>query len=83
MLLDEPTSSLDPATTERIESLIETLVPEITVVIVTHNLGQARRVSSRTILLQSGALVEEGPTSAIFDAPSSEVTARYVSGQFA
>jgi phosphate transport system ATP-binding protein len=83
LLLDEPTSSLDPATTERIESLIETLVPEITVVIVTHNLGQARRVSSRTILLQTGSLVEEGPTSALFDAPSNEVTARYVSGQFA
>ena len=82
LLLDEPTSSLDPATTERIEDLISRLTPEISVIVVTHNLGQARRLSDRTILFHDGTLVEEGPTAALFESPSSEITARYVTGRF-
>ena len=66
LLLDEPTSSLDPMATESIEALIRTLVPALTVVIVTHNLGQARRISDRTIFLYQGHLVEHGDTVQVF-----------------
>ena len=62
LLLDEPTSSLDPVATESIEELIRGLAPELTVVIVTHNLAQARRVSHRTVFLNRGRLVEHGDT---------------------
>jgi phosphate transport system ATP-binding protein len=82
LLLDEPTSSLDPLATESIEALLKTLVPKITIVIVTHNLGQATRVADRTIFLNSGHLVEHGPTSQVFEHPAKEETARYVSGRF-
>ena len=58
LLLDEPTSSLDPVATEAIEALVRTLVPALTVVIVTHNLAQARRVSDRTMFLYQGHLVD-------------------------
>src|SRR6202012_2456315 len=66
LLLDEPTSSLDPGGTESIEGLIKTLGPQITVVIVTHNLAQARRVADRTIFLNAGRLVETGDTQQLF-----------------
>jgi phosphate transport system ATP-binding protein len=82
LLLDEPTSSLDPVATESIEALLRTLVPKITVIIVTHNLAQATRVSDRTIFLNQGRLVEQGPTSQVFGDPAQEETARYVSGRF-
>jgi phosphate transport system ATP-binding protein len=82
LLLDEPTSSLDPVATESIEALIRSLVPELTVVIVTHNLAQARRVADRTIFLNSGRLVEHGETRQMFSNPAEEETARYVSGRF-
>jgi phosphate transport system ATP-binding protein len=82
LLLDEPTSSLDPAATESIESLIKSLTPDLTVVIVTHNLAQASRVSDRTIFLNNGRLVEHGETRQIFENPEQEETARYVSGRF-
>lgn len=82
LLLDEPTSSLDPMATESIEALIRTLVPALTVVIVTHNLGQARRISDRTIFLYQGHLVEHGDTVQVFEHPAKEETARYVSGRF-
>jgi phosphate transport system ATP-binding protein len=82
LLLDEPTSALDPMATESIEQLIRTLVPRITVIIVTHNLAQARRVADRTIFLYQGHLVEHGPTQQVFENPASEDTARYVSGRF-
>jgi phosphate transport system ATP-binding protein len=82
LLLDEPTSSLDPVATESIEALIRTLVPRLTVVIVTHNLAQARRIADRTIFLHSGRLVEHGETEQIFESPAQEETARYVSGRF-
>ena len=82
LLLDEPTSALDPMATESIEKLIRTLVPMITVLIVTHNMAQARRVADRTIFLNGGQLVEHGPTQQVFENPAREETARYVSGRF-
>jgi len=82
LLLDEPTSSLDPVATESIEKLIRALVPDLTVVIVTHNLAQATRVSDHTIFLNNGRLVETGQTSQVFEQPRHEETARYVSGHF-
>lgn len=82
LLLDEPTSSLDPVATESIEALIRTLVPRLTVVIVTHNLAQATRVSDWTMFLNKGRLVEHGPTSQVFDNPQQEETANYVRGRF-
>jgi phosphate transport system ATP-binding protein len=82
LLLDEPTSSLDPVATESIEALIRTLVPRLTVVIVTHNLAQARRVSDRTVFLNKGRLVEHGETKQIFENPAEEETAHYVTGRF-
>lgn len=81
LLLDEPTSSLDPVTTENIEALIRGLAPALTVVIVTHNLGQARRVSQRTVFLYGGHLVEAGSTSQLFDAPRQTETERYIAGR--
>jgi phosphate transport system ATP-binding protein len=82
LLLDEPTSSLDPMATESIESLVRTLVPRLTVVIVTHNLAQANRIADSTIFLNRGRLVEHGPTRQIFEDPQNDETARYVSGQY-
>jgi phosphate transport system ATP-binding protein len=82
LLLDEPTSSLDPMSTESIEALIKDLTPEITVVIVTHNLAQASRVSDRTMFLNRGRLVEHGDTRQVFENPAQEETAHYVSGRF-
>jgi len=82
LLLDEPTSSLDPITTESIEELIKTLVPRLTVIIVTHNLAQARRVSERTVFLNAGRMVEHGETQQVFENPAEEETARYVGGRF-
>jgi len=82
LLLDEPTSSLDPVATESIEALIRTLAPKLTVVIVTHNLAQATRVSDRTIFLNKGRLVEHGETKQIFQSPAEDETARYVEGRF-
>lgn len=82
LLLDEPTSSLDPVATESIEALIRTLTPQLTVIIVTHNLAQARRVADRTIFLNKGRLVEHGETRQVFENPAEEETANYVSGRF-
>lgn len=82
LLLDEPTSALDPMATESIEKLIRNLTPKITVIIVTHNMAQARRVADRTIFLYQGHLVEHGPTQQVFENPAREETAHYVSGRF-
>jgi phosphate transport system ATP-binding protein len=82
LLLDEPTSSLDPVATESIEALVRTLVPRLTVVIVTHNLAQARRIADSTIFLNAGRMVEHGSTEQVFEHPVSEETARYVNGRF-
>ena len=82
LLMDEPTSALDPMATDRIERLIDELKRHYTVVIVTHNMQQAGRVSDRTAFMHLGRLVEEGPTDQIFFNPKHEMTERYVSGHF-
>jgi phosphate transport system ATP-binding protein len=82
LLLDEPTSSLDPNATESIEQLLRTLVPGLTVVIVTHNMAQARRVADQTIFLNQGRMVEHGDTTQVFENPAQDETARYVGGRF-
>jgi len=82
LLLDEPTSALDPGATESIEALIRTLVPQLTVIIVTHNLAQANRVADMTIFLNQGRMVEYGETKQLFERPAEDETARYVGGRF-
>jgi len=82
LLLDEPTASLDPVGTQRIEELIQDLKQEFTVVIVTHNMQQAGRVSDLTAFFYLGQLVEVGPTKEIFTAPREERTEAYVTGRF-
>ncbi|MHB8438761.1 MAG: phosphate ABC transporter ATP-binding protein [Acidimicrobiales bacterium] len=81
LLLDEPTSSLDPVTTEIVEDLLRKLVPVLTIVIVTHNLAQARRVARNTAFLYNGRLVESGPTEALFDSPKEPETVSYIGGR--
>jgi phosphate transport system ATP-binding protein len=80
LLIDEPTSSLDPRTTESVEQLIRDMVPALTIIIVTHNLGQARRVSDATMFFYDGHLVEHGPTEDVFTSPVHPDTKRYVDG---
>ncbi|MBD3400287.1 MAG: phosphate ABC transporter ATP-binding protein [Candidatus Coatesbacteria bacterium] len=82
LLLDEPASALDPISTARLEELIEELEGRYTVVIVTHNLQQAARVSQYTAFLMLGELVEFGITDEIFTAPSDERTENYLRGIF-
>ena len=81
LLLDEPTSSLDPVTTEAIEALLKTLAPALTLIVVTHNLGQAMRVSHQTMFFYQGALIEYGSTDDLFNRPSHPDTERYVTGR--
>jgi len=81
LLLDEPTSALDPISTESIEELIRNLTPALTLVIVTHNLAQATRVSHNTMFFYQGRLVEHGPTHELFNSPREDDTQRYVSGR--
>ena len=81
LLLDEPTSSLDPVTTESIESLIRTMTPALSLIVVTHNLGQAMRISDQTMFFYQGALVEHGATDDVFNRPSQPDTERYVTGR--
>ncbi|MDZ7801453.1 MAG: phosphate ABC transporter ATP-binding protein PstB [Trueperaceae bacterium] len=82
ILMDEPTGALDPIATDRIERLIHDMKRDYTVVIVTHNMQQAGRVSDRTAFMHLGVLVEEGPTEQIFTDPKHELTEHYVSGRF-
>ena len=82
ILMDEPTSALDPIATDRIEQLIHEIKRDYTVIIVTHNMQQAGRVSDRTAFMHLGVLIEEGPTDTIFTNPKHEMTERYVSGHF-
>jgi phosphate transport system ATP-binding protein len=81
LLLDEPTSALDPISTELVESLLRTLVPALTLIVVTHNLGQAQRLSHTTMFFYQGALIEHGPTEQLFANPTAPETQRYVSGR--
>jgi len=80
LLLDEPTSSLDPHSTEAVEELVRRLSSELTVVIVTHNLAQAKRLSDATIFFSDGRVVETGPTDELFSRPRRPETARYLGG---
>lgn len=82
LLLDEPASALDPISTQRLEELLCELKHELTVVIVTHNLQQAARVSDHTAFFFMGRLVETGPTQKLFTAPREERTEGYVTGRF-
>jgi phosphate transport system ATP-binding protein len=82
ILMDEPASALDPASTLRIEELIEELRDEYTVIIVTHNMQQAARVSKWTMFMLNGEVVEMGPTDRMFTAPSDQRTEDYVTGRF-
>ncbi|MBN8734914.1 MAG: phosphate ABC transporter ATP-binding protein PstB [Xanthomonadales bacterium] len=82
LLLDEPTSALDPIATGRIEQLIEELKRDYTIVIVTHNMQQAARVSDRTAFMYLGELVEFDATEKIFTKPAKRQTEDYISGRF-
>ena len=82
LLLDEPTSALDPISTSRIEQLIEELKLDYTIVIVTHNMQQAARVSDFTAFMYLGDLIEHDTTSNIFSAPSQKQTEDYITGRF-
>jgi phosphate transport system ATP-binding protein len=82
LLMDEPASALDPIATQRIEELIYTLKRDYTIVIVTHNMQQAARISDETAFFWLGQLVEMGPTSRIFTNPAEKLTEDYVTGRF-
>jgi phosphate transport system ATP-binding protein len=81
LLLDEPTSALDPISTELVEALLRQLTPALTLIIVTHNLGQARRASNQTMFLYEGRLVEHGATEDVFERPKEQRTEHYVTGR--
>ncbi len=82
LLLDEPTSALDPISTGKVEELISTLKNDYTVVIVTHNMQQAARVSDYTAYMYLGELIEFGQTEAIFMKPNRQETEDYITGRF-
>lgn len=82
LLMDEPTSALDPISTGKIEELCEKLKDDLTVVIVTHNMQQAARISDNTAFFLLGELIEFGATEKIFASPEKEQTLNYISGRF-
>jgi phosphate transport system ATP-binding protein len=82
LLLDEPTASLDPASTQKIEELVYQLRSSMTIVIVTHNMQQAARVSDRTAFMLNGELVEVAMTNTLFTAPVDPRTEAYITGRF-
>ncbi len=82
LLMDEPCSALDPVATARIEELIREVAMSLTVVIVTHNMQQAARVSTRTAFLYMGRLVEVGETASLFTRPKERLTEEYITGRF-
>ena len=82
ILMDEPCSALDPIATARIEELIEELRCDYTIVIVTHSMQQAARVSQQTCLFHMGKVVESGPTSRIFTSPEKQQTQDYITGRY-
>ncbi len=82
LLLDEPTASLDPVSVQRVEELVYELRRDITVVIVTHNMQQAARVSDETAFLLAGELIEMAATQTLFTTPSDERTEAYITGRF-
>ncbi len=82
ILMDEPTSALDPIASSKIEELIHNLKKDLTIIIVTHNMQQAARVSDMTAFMYLGELVEYGATKQIFENPQKDLTERYISGKF-
>jgi len=82
LLLDEPTASLDPISTQKVEELVYQLRGVVTVVIVTHNMQQAARVSNRTAFMLGGELVEVAPTNLLFTTPQDPRTEAYITGRF-
>jgi phosphate transport system ATP-binding protein len=82
LLLDEPTASLDPISTQKVEELVYELRQDVTVVIVTHNMQQAARVSNRTAFMLNGELVEVAATDRMFTNPGDPRTEAYITGRF-
>jgi phosphate transport system ATP-binding protein len=82
LLMDEPCSALDPVSTARIEDLLFELKEKLTIVIVTHNMQQAARVSDFTAFMENGILIEYGPTETLFTNPENQRTEEYVTGRF-
>lgn len=82
ILMDEPCSALDPSATSKIEALMKDLSEKYTVIVVTHNLQQASRVSDYTAFMYVGKLVEYGNTTSVFENPKSELTDKYITGKF-
>jgi phosphate transport system ATP-binding protein len=82
ILMDEPTSALDPISTGRIEELMDELKRDYTIIIVTHNMQQAGRISDRTAFFLTGEIVEEGPTYDLFHRPKDKRTEEYITGRF-
>jgi phosphate transport system ATP-binding protein len=82
VLMDEPCSALDPSATAKIEQLMRELEKNYTVVIVTHNMQQAARVSDYTAFLYLGKMIEYGPTDEIFENPKDKLTENYITGRF-
>lgn len=82
LLMDEPTSSLDPSSTAKIETLVSVIKNNATVIIITHNVQQAARISDFTAFLYLGELIEFGDTKKIFESPKNPLTEKYVTGRF-
>lgn len=82
LLMDEPTSALDPVSTNKVEQLLLELKEKFTIVIVTHNMQQAARVSDRTAFFLNGEIIEEGLTNDLFSKPKEQKTEEYISGRF-
>jgi phosphate transport system ATP-binding protein len=82
LLFDEPTSALDPIATQKIEDLIFELKRQVTIIIVTHNMQQAARVSDRTAFMYLGELIESSETKKMFENPSEKMTEEYITGHF-
>ena len=82
LLMDEPTSALDPGASSKIEELVRSLREHVAIIIVTHNMQQAARVSDFTAFMYLGEMIEFGATNQIFKAPVKELTERYISGKF-
>ncbi|WP_077153830.1 phosphate ABC transporter ATP-binding protein PstB [Bacteroides bouchesdurhonensis] len=82
LLMDEPASALDPISTAKVEELIHELKKEYTIVIVTHNMQQAARISDKTAFFYMGQMVEYGDTKRIFTNPEKEATQNYITGRF-
>ena len=82
ILMDEPTSALDPISTSKVEELIEELKKDYTIVIVTHNMQQAARISDDTAFFLNGVLVEYSETKDMFTAPKDKRTEDYITGRF-